>query len=191
MRRSIAMAMLALTLPGCVSFGSDPPPTLFRLTPDRVAPAGTETSGQLANAVIVEDPTADQRIAVMRVPVQVDAANVAYLKDAQWVERPTRQFGALLAETIRARSSRLVFAASESNLPGAMRLSGRLLDMGYDAPSQSVVVRYDAIRTVGSEIATKRFESVVAGVPAEAALIGPALNEAANAVAAQVAEWVG
>jgi cholesterol transport system auxiliary component len=191
MRQVIALAAVSLAVTGCVSFGAKPPPTLFSLVPAALSPAGAEATGHLADAVIIEDPATDMRLSVLRVPVQIDGANVAYLKDAQWVERPSRQFGALLAETIRARSTRLVFSAREANVPGAVRISGRLLDMGYDAPSQSVVVRFDAIRTVGGDVTTKRFESVIPGVLPEPAAIGPALNQAANAVAGQVAVWVG
>jgi cholesterol transport system auxiliary component len=123
--------------------------------------------------------------------VQVDAANVAYLQNALWVERPARLFSGLLAETLRARGGRLVFLESEANTPGAVRLSGRLLEMGYDARDQAVMVRFDAIRSKGGEIATRRFEHVVSGIAAKPEAVGPALNEAANAVAAEVAEWVG
>ena len=56
----------------------------------------------------------------------------------------------------------------------------------------AVVVRYDgALASAGGDrVATRRFE---ASVPADgtAASVGPALNAAANQVAAQVASWVG
>ncbi|MCX7284066.1 MAG: ABC transporter, partial [Novosphingobium sp.] len=76
---------------------------------------------------------------------------------------------------------------------GASRqhLSGRLLDMGYDARNRMAVVRFDAVKEAGGRIETKRFESTVAVAAAEASYVGPALNEAANAVAKQVADWVG
>lgn len=183
---------LALALAGCVSLSPKVPEQLFTLTPATMAAAGSMASGKAADAIIVSEPETDKRLAVQRVPVQLDDANVAYLQKAMWVERPARLFGALLAETLRAKGGRLVFEADETTTPGGTRLTGRLLDMGYDARSGSVVVRYDAIRTApGGELATKRFESVIGGVPAKAEAVGPALNEAANAVAAQVAEWMG
>jgi cholesterol transport system auxiliary component len=192
MRHTVLLAALPLILAGCVSLGGGkPPPTLFSLTADHAAPAGSEATGKLADALVIEDPATDLRLSVLRVPVQVDAANVAYLQNAQWVERPSRQFGTLLAETIRARGKRLVFSAREAGTGGAVRLSGRLLDMGYDAQSQSVVIRYDAIRNSGGDVATKRFESVVPGIGPQPAAIGPALNRAANQIASQVADWVG
>ena len=76
--------------------------------------------------------------------------------------------------------------------PAAERLGGRLIDMGYDAAQQAVVVRFEAIRTRrGGAVETRRFESVIAGVSAKPEAIAPALNRAANAVAADVAAWLG
>ncbi len=70
-------------------------------------------------------------------------------------------------------------------------LSGRLIDFGYDARSQSAVVRYDALREDGKgAILTQRFEAIEQGVLPEALSVAPALNRAANRVAAQVADWV-
>jgi len=64
--------------------------------------------------------------------------------------------------------------------------------MGYDALMQRVVVRFDALlQQPGGQILTRRFEAEVTGVRAEAREVAPALNEAANRVAAEVAEWVG
>lgn len=187
----LAALVLPLALGGCLSFGSKPPPTLFSLTATSAAPAGTAASGAAGSALIVEEPETDRRLGVQRVPVQVDASNVAYVKNAMWVERPARLFAGLLAETLRAKGGRLVFLASEAETPGGTRLGGRLLDMGYDARSQSVVVRFDAIRSAGGNLSTRRFEAIVPGVAAEPEQIGPALNRAANDVAGQVADWVG
>lgn len=192
MRNSGVILALAL-LAGCVSLGGGKVPTsLLTLTPAQSAPAGTQTSGTLADAIMVMQPETDLRLAVLRVPVQVDDAQVAYLKDAQWVERPARLFRTLLAETLRAKSGRLVLEDDQAATLVGLRLSGRLLDMGYDARNMTVVVRYDAIRSgAKGEVMTKRFEAEVSGVAATPAAVGPALNQAANQVAAQVAEWVG
>ena len=64
--------------------------------------------------------------------------------------------------------------------------------MGFDASSGSVVVRFDAVlQGPDGKVSTKRFENRVSGVAPDAASVGPALNQAANAVAAEVADWVG
>ncbi|MEO5587821.1 MAG: ABC-type transport auxiliary lipoprotein family protein [Novosphingobium sp.] len=183
-------AFLALT--GCVSFGGGKtPPTLVSLTAASAPAAGSNVRGTLKEALVVAEPETDRRLAVQRIPVQIDDANVAYLQDAQWVERPARLFRSLLAETIRAKSGRLVVEDNQAEATGSTRLGGRLLDMGYDARRQAVVVRYDAIReSAGGVIATRRFEAVVSGIQPKTAFVGPALNQAANDVARQVADWV-
>jgi len=190
----VAAAGFALALvSACVSFGGeDPPSSLFSLTSMASAPAGSSATGTSAEALSVVDPSAPARLNVLRVPVQVSDSSIAYLQDAQWVERPARLFGRLLAETIRAGGNRLVVEGADVENTAATRLSGQLLEMGYVAPSQSVLVRYDAVLQMpDGEIRTRRFESSVAGVPAAAQFVGPALNEAANNVAAEVAEGAG
>ena len=190
--RYLAALMLLPALAGCVSLGSKAPGHLFSLMPARSAPAGAAVTGRGADALIVADPETDKRLAVLRIPVQVSDSSVAYLKDAAWIERPSRQFGSLLAETLRASGKRLVLAEDEATAPGSARLSGRLLDMGYDARQSAVVVRFDAIvSNRDGTMRTQRFESVVSGVEPDADAVGPALNEAANDVAGQVADWVG
>lgn len=190
--RSILGGAAALLLAGCVSLGGGKvPPSLFTLTSAQSAPAGATASGTRTDAVMVMEPETDRRLAVLRVPVQIDDARVAYLQDAQWVERPARLFRGLIAETLRAKSGRLVLEDDQATTTPGVRLSGRLLDMGYDARRMAAVVRFDAIRTGATgEVTTKRFEAEVAGVAATPEQVGPALNKAANDVAAQVAEWM-
>jgi cholesterol transport system auxiliary component len=63
--------------------------------------------------------------------------------------------------------------------------------MGYDATSSSVTVRFDAqLAGPGDVLRVRRFEASVSGVAAETEAVAPALNRAANDVAAQVANWV-
>lgn len=186
-----AAASLALT--GCLGLGGGkPPPSLLSLTPAKSAPAGTVASGTGGTAIMVMEPDTDKRLAVQRVPVQVSASSVAYLKNAMWVERPARLFRGLLAETLRAQAGgRLVLEDDQAAPLIGTRLSGRLLDMGYDAQEMAVVVRFDAFRTgPKGEVATRRFESVVSGVSAKPDAVGAALNRAANDVAGQVAVWM-
>lgn len=183
---------LALALGGCLSLGSEPPATLFNLTPARVATPGTGASGTAAQAISVLDLDAPARLDVLRVPVQVDDASVAYLKDAQWVEKPARLFGRLLEESIRAKGDRLIVDGSDAQYSAQTKLTGQLLDMGYDARTGSVVVRYNAVlQTSDGQIRTRLFESTVSGISATAGAVRPALNQAANDVAGQVADWVG
>ena len=184
-----ALGALVL-LGGCLSFGPKVPPTLLDLTAENPAPAGAGQSGSLASALVVEVPETALELNVTRVAVQIDPANVAYVKKAMWVERPARLFQRLLAETIRGRGGRVVLE-SEPPSGASEVLSGRLLAMGYDAATRSALVRFDAVRTSGGQVQTRRFEAAVPVGEADRKLIGPALNRAANEVARQVAAWVG
>jgi cholesterol transport system auxiliary component len=191
LKRALLPVILALPLASCVSLGADPPPSLLNLTPASAAPSGASTTVPAAAALAVLEPSADQRLNVSRVPVQTSDSSLAYIKDAVWVEKPARLFQNLVAETIRARGNRLVVTEGDLGYNAATTLSGRLLDMGYDVATASVVVRYDGVlQRPDGQVQTRRFESRVPAA-AEANAVGPALNQAANQVASEVAEWVG
>ncbi|HEX7709480.1 MAG TPA: ABC-type transport auxiliary lipoprotein family protein [Sphingomonadaceae bacterium] len=182
----------ALMLSGCISFGKKPPPTLLDLTPAQAAAAGAGAQGTADQAIAVMVPDAPLKLDVTQVPVQVNASTVAYLKGAVWVEKPAQLFARLITETIRAKGTRLVIDGLDARYRAATKLSGQLVEMGYDAPSGSVVVTFDAVlQQPDGQIRTQRFENRVAGVAPTAAAVAPALNQAANQVAAAVAAWVG
>ena len=192
-RRCGAPLALALLLAGCVSLGGGdkPPPSLLRLTPSHSVAAGAGLSGALTDAVVVLDPETDRSLAAVKVAVQVDDSNIAYMSDVQWVERPAHLFAGLLAETVRAGGKHIVFTADDAVTTSGSRLSGHLLDFGYDARDQSAVVRFEAVwTTTAGAVTTKRFEAKVPGVGPKGEQVGPALNKAANMVAEQVADWL-
>lgn len=181
-----------LALSACVSLGEDPPASLLTLTPDNPAPAGTAATGTVGEAIAVFEPQAPRRIDVVRVPVQVNPSTIAYLQDAVWVEKPARLFARLMAETIRAKQTRLVIDGADIRHSATTKLSGQLVEMGYFAASRSVVVRFDAVlEQPGGSILTRRFEASIGGISPDAVSVGAALNEAANKVAGEVADWVG
>ena len=194
MNKHLTFAILApaLLLGGCISFGEDPPESLLTLTPTASAPAGSGGSSTSGTALQLVEFDAPSALDVTRVPVQVTDTELAYLKDAVWVEKPSRLFRRLIAETIRTRSGRVVIDGDD---PGALadnRLTGTLRTFGYDARDGSVRVVFDAVRPgEGSAVVTRRFEAVVPNVAPDVASVGPALNQAANDVAGQVAGWVG
>ena len=188
-RMALALG-LVLVLGGCFG-GAKVPDTLLTLTPVDSAQAGSGTTGTLSNAIAVIEPAVPQKLDVKRIPVQVSAASVAYLQDMAWVEKPARLFRQMLAETIRAEGKWLVLDGTDRQYSASTRLTGQLLEMGYDAPSQSAVVRFEAVlEGPGGTLATRRFESVVKGIGPKSAQVGPALNDAANDVARQVVEWI-
>ena len=191
LKKVLIPALMALPLAGCISLGAEPPEALLTLTPAQAAPAGFATNGPAAAALAVLEPSASQRLNVTRVPVQTTDSSLAYLKDAVWVERPARLFQNLLAETIRAKGNRLVIREGDLGQNAVTTLSGQLLDMGYDVATGSVVVRYDGVlQRPDGQVQTRRFESRVPAA-ADAVSVGPALNQAANQGASDVADWVG
>jgi len=188
----LACLATALALTGCISFGPDVPPSLLTLTATATAPAGAGASGNASTALVLSEFEVPARLDVTRVPVQVTDTEIAYLKDAVWVEKPARLFRRLLAEAIRTRSDRVVIDGDDPGVLANSRLGGTLREFGYDVATSSVVVSFDAVRTgEGTAVTTRRFEAMVPGVPAEAGPVGVALNQAANDVAGQVAAWVG
>ncbi|MEO9463669.1 MAG: ABC-type transport auxiliary lipoprotein family protein [Marinomonas sp.] len=188
--RMIGALAGAAMLSGCVSLGAEPPASLLNLTATDKAPVGTQRSGVRGKALAVMIPSVPAKIDVIRVPVQVSETEIAYIKDAVWVEKPARLFQRLMAETLRARSQRLIVEADVS-AGGSPRLQGTLREFGYDAMSGSVVVRFDAERmNAQGNVETRRFEASEAGVIPKAGNVGAALNRTANDVAGQVADWV-
>ena len=187
-----APLVLLAMLPGCISFGAEPPPSLLTLTSAASIAAGTPGEGNLSSAMAVQVPSAPQRLNVTRVPVTTSDSSLAYLKDAVWVEKPADLFRNVLAETIRARGNRLVVDGGGLEYSATTQLMGELVEMGYDSSSSSVLVRYDAVLALpGGVVRTQRFENRISGVLAEPEAVGAALNTAANRVADEVAAWVG
>jgi cholesterol transport system auxiliary component len=186
-------ALAALGLAGCISLGGPPPESLLTLSPAARAPAGSgATAAPERKVIAVRALDAPAKLDVLRVPVQVSDTELAYLQKAFWVEKPARLFRHLLGETLRAHSggTALVLDGDETVALATTTLRGTLIDMGYDAPSRSVVVRYDAIRVdAEGKATTRRFEAREDGVAAEARAVGAALNRVANTVALEAAEW--
>ena len=183
--------LASAALAGCISFGPDVPQQLLSIAPQTSAPVGPATTGTLADAIVLVDPESDRSLDMLRVPVRVNAATIAYMKGIAWIEKPTHQFRSLLAETLRTRTSRLVVEDGDFDVAGRTQVTGRLLAMGYDAPTSSVVVRIDMQRQEkGGTIVSRRFEAVVPGIAAKPAPVAAALGQASNDVAGQVAAWV-
>jgi cholesterol transport system auxiliary component len=188
--RLALIAALALPLGGCVSFGAKPPPTLMTLTADAGLAAGTVRSAQDGGPIAILTPTVPATLATLRLPVQDGPVAVAYLKDAQWTEPPSRLFRALLAETIAAKTGRIVAERGQAGPTPGLTLGGRISAFGLNAAAGEVVVRYDATLMRDGALTTRRFEAKAPAV-AKPGPVASALNRAANQVAGEVADWVG
>lgn len=193
-KASILLCLAAAPgLAGCINLGgAAPPATLMRLTPESAMPAQTNRTVDASQAVTVIVPTVPQELASLRVPVTKGGISVAYLKDAQWVEQPNALFARLLSETIGATTGRVVLDPRQFSFDPGVRLTGQLQAFGMDADTMEVVVRYDAALARGAnQVETRRFEARVPVAQADVAIVSPALNQAANRIAADVARWIG
>lgn len=187
---------LAASLAGCslggLLGGGKAPKILYDLT-SSAPPAGAAVRQSSAGAAVtVRVPVISKELRTTRVPVQVNAVQVAYVEDLMWVDTPDRLFQDLVSETIRRTTSRVVLDPQQPGLDPGVTVSGELQQFGFDAQRGVVVVRYDAAMATGggSSVQARTF---LAELPADgtAATVAPALNAAANQVALQVAQWIG
>ena len=180
-----------LSLGACVSFGGKAPASMLVLTADNVMSAGTARTATAADALVIQTPEVPRKLDTNRVPVQIDASSIAYLKDAFWADKPARLMQLLLVETVSAKSGNLVLNEVDAGGKAVRILSGSLLEFGIDAATNEAVVVYDAVKIIrGNATEKRRFESRRPVAAVEAAPTGAALNAAANDVAAQVAAWI-
>jgi cholesterol transport system auxiliary component len=181
-----------LALGACVSFGGKAPVSMLVLTADNVVAAGTARTASAADALVIQMPTTPRKLDTNRVPVQIDASSIAYLKNAFWADKPARLMQNLLAETISAKSGNLVLNEVDAGGKAARILSGSLLEFGIDAATNEAVVVYDVVKIAqGSPTEKRRFEARRPLTEIEAAPAGAALNAAANDVVVQIADWAG
>lgn len=188
-----AAIAIAASLAGCALLGGGKaPPHLFDLTAEpatAVAPARSAAAGE---TVTIRIPVIPRELRTTRVPVQVNPIIVEYVQDMTWVDMPDRLFQSLVEEMVRATTGRVVLDPSQSALDPGLVVTGELQKFGFDAQQSMVVVQYDASLATqgGTHVQTRRF---TAALPADgtAATVGPALNQAANQVAREVAAWIG
>lgn len=182
----------ALPLAGCVSFGGKPPKVLLTISPTTTLPIGSTQNSATAKTITVMVPVVPESIAVARVPVQT-GDQIAYVTDAAWVEAPQRLFARLMSDTIAAKTGRVVLTPAQSFSDPGARLSGELRNFGIDGTTREAVVTFEGslIRSDASKVEKKKFEARVALTQIDANSVGPALNQAANQVAGEVADWVG
>lgn len=189
---TIGLMLPLLALGACVNIGGGKAPAqLYTISAAQRAPAGTLVKAKLGEALVVSDPETDRSLAMTRMAVQVNPTSIAYLKDANWVERPSRLLRNLLAEDIRASGKRLVLLDDDSESQVGLHLGGRLLAMGYDARKHSAVIRFDAVLGDGKGgVTMRRFEVSEPDISPNGASLAQGLNTAANQLAGDVAAWV-
>ena len=188
---ALAAALSGCSLGGLLGGGKGPA-ILYDLTSSLPASGAATRQSSAGNAVTVRVPVVSKELRTTRVPVQVNAVQVAYVEDLTWVDTPDRLFQGLVAETIRRSTNRVVLDPQQAGLDPGVTVSGELQQFGFDAQRGVAVVRYNGTLATnsGANVQTRTF---LAELPADgtAATVAPALNAAANQVAIQVAQWIG
>ena len=193
--RVLVPMALAVSLSGCsissLLGGGKPPAALMTLTPEAPDLGQMTRSSTAGQAVTIAVPVIAKELRTTRVPAQIDANNVQYLTNMQWVDTPDRLFQELVSETIRRTTNRVVLDTQQAALDPGLLVNGQLRHFGYDAQTGQVKVQFDGVLTSqsGAQVETRRF---TATVPADgtAVTVGPALNRAANQVATEIAGWI-
>jgi cholesterol transport system auxiliary component len=189
---ALSIALGACSLGGLLGGGGKPPATLQTLTAQAPDPGPITRSAAAGQTVTIGVPVVSKQLRTIRVPVQVSATDIQYVTGLQWVDTPDKLFQDLLMETVRRTTSRVVLDPNQTGLDPGLIVHGELQRFGYDAQSGQVEVIYNASLSSagGTQVETRRF---VATAPADGtgASVGPALNQAANQVALDVAKWVG
>jgi cholesterol transport system auxiliary component len=191
-RRPLFALALMTALSGCISLGSKPPEALMGLTSDAVVPAGQAKATSGSQAISVALPALPAALRNQRIAVQSGNA-FAYLPKSAWVDIPNRMFRSVLAETIEAKTGRFVPDQRNEPVTPDTRLGGTLAAFQLLGGQGKVLVIFDAtISRSGSEqILTRRFEATAPAGSTDPSSVTAALNRAANAVASDVADWVG
>ncbi|MEO7603333.1 MAG: ABC-type transport auxiliary lipoprotein family protein [Sphingomicrobium sp.] len=189
---ALALALSACSLSGLMGGGGKGPTTLQTLTPEAADPGPIQRTVNAGQAVTVSTPAIPKELRTTRVPVQLGPTDIQYVTGLQWVDTPDKLFQSLVEEVIRRTTSRVVLDSRQAALDPGLVVTGQLQRFGYDSASGQVTVVYDANLSTegGSRVESRRF------VASEAAdgtgpSVGASLNRAANAVALDVAKWVG
>lgn len=193
--RPLVIAALAgaLSLGGCISFGAKPPASLLTLTAAEGVPVGNQQDSGTAKSIVIEIPAVPASLGTARVPVQATPTSIAYVPDALWAEPPARLFARLMADTVTTRTGRVVVSSTQSIGDPSASLSGELRSFGIDAATRQAVVTFDGalLRQGDAHVEKRRFEARVPVATIDATAAGVGLNDAANQVAVQVADWIG
>ncbi len=186
-----AVSCGAVLLSACVSLGTKAPISLLTLSSDAAVSPGASKNGMPKDALVILVPEVPRKLDTNRVPVQVDAGNIAYLKDSVWADKPAILFQQLMAETISANNGTLVLSEVETSGKAEQFLSGQLIEFGIDSTTMEAVVIFDAVSiSKGKPIEKRRFQTREAVTQIEPGDAGAALNSSANKIAAEIASWL-
>ena len=195
--KKTALALLglaaALPLSGCISLSPKPPARLMVLTATTPLAPGTLITTGDAKAVQIARLGAIPALTTQRVLVTDGPNAIAYLKGGLWSAAPADLFRSLLAETITVRTGRVVTEPRLLQIQPNTRLAGQISAFGLDGPGQAVTVTFDATLSHegNDQIQSRRFSARVPVGSEQPEAVAAALNQAANQVAGEIADWIG
>lgn len=191
--KRLPILLAFMPLGACITLVGKPPEMLLTLSSSTAPEVGSTLDSKTAKTITLQVPVVPAAIAGPRVPVMTGSTSIAYVKGAVWSEPPARLFARLLADTVAAKTGRVVLSNQQSFADPGARLSGELRTFGIDADHSQAVVAFEGtlVRDGQKTFEKRRFEArePVGAITPEGA--GAALNRAANRVAADVADWVG
>jgi len=192
-RHHFLVLAAALPLAGCISLTPKPPPTLMALSATTPLAAGPAIATTDKKAVAIGEISVVPALGTQRVLVTDGPTAVAYLKGGLWTAQPNLLFRALLSETITAKTGRVIPDRRLLAIQPDTRLSGQISAFGLDGPGNAVVVTFDAAMAHdGSDtLQARRFTARVPVSAEDPQSVARALNDAANQVAGEVADWIG
>ncbi|WP_448582235.1 ABC-type transport auxiliary lipoprotein family protein [Thermaurantiacus sp.] len=193
MRAAPVLALFAAACGPIVQIGAPAPPPAALLTlspsPPATAPAALPKVDE-TRAVTLLAATAPARLQTVRIPVQISATEVQYLKGAIWSEPPAQLFVRLIGDTL-ASAGIAVLDRRVTGKAAPRVLGGELVAFHVEAGGTAVArVRFDATLASPDGIRQRRFEGAASIGVVEPGEVSRALNSAANTVAKEVAAWV-
>src|SRR5687767_7249824 len=123
---ALALALSACSLSGLLGGGAKAPTTLQTLTPEAPDPGAVQRTVNAGQAVTVSTPTIGKELRTTRVPVQMGPTDIQYVTNLNWVDTPDKLFQALVEETIRRTTSRVVLDSRQATLDPGLVVTGQL-----------------------------------------------------------------
>jgi cholesterol transport system auxiliary component len=189
--KHILAALLLLTACGpLVKIGdSGPAPQRFTLTT-----AASNATAVVLPTLRVEELESAADLASNRIAVRVGAQQVRYLVGGIWTDKPARLLRNLLADHARARSSGVVLAANQPEVPVAYRITGRLTAFqaeGAGKIATHALVSAELFILQGPKIIASRSFAQRRSLSSDRAEdVTTSLNQAANDMSAEASAWV-
>jgi cholesterol transport system auxiliary component len=195
-RPRLAAFALAVLLGGCSVLPRAESPDIYLLpgAPAASAPAGASTPAS-RGTLRVDTPQAGRALDSSRIAVIPEGNVITVYQGARWSDRAPRLLRDRLIDAFRASSRYAAVSSDDANFQADLELAGdlRAFQAEYATGTPVVVIRYDAqlVQPHSQKVlATRQFEihQAVAGKAVPQVVV--AFGQAADALAAQVVDWV-